>query len=61
MSIVSVKGDLDTEDLSAILMFIAKKITAEQLPLDKLPTAKGWLAIRKGAVARAKAPFILFY
>ena len=35
-----VKGDLDTDDLSAILMYIAKKITADQFPLDKLPTTK---------------------
>ena len=34
-----IKGSLDSEDLTAILMYIAKKITAEQLPLDKLPAA----------------------
>ena len=32
-----IKGDLDSEDLTAILLFIAKKIPAGQFPLDSLP------------------------
>ena len=34
-----IKGELDSEDLSAILMFIAKKIPADRFPLDSLPAA----------------------
>jgi len=33
-----IKGDLDTDDLSAILMFIARMITEDEFPLSKLPT-----------------------
>ena len=35
-----IKGTLDSADLTAILMLIAKKITADQLPLDSLPSGK---------------------
>ena len=34
-----IKGKLDADDLTAILMFIAKKIPADRFPLDSLPTA----------------------
>ena len=33
-----IKGELDENDLTAILMFIVKKISFDQFPLDKLPS-----------------------
>jgi len=33
-----ITGDLDTDDLSAILMYIARMITEDEFPLSKLPT-----------------------
>ena len=32
-----IKGDLDSDDLSAILMYIARMISKDEFPLTKLP------------------------